>query len=174
MIYIDDEDRPIFDYLSAIRVERNDKDVREASIHLDFEPNDYFSNSTLTRSFKLKEGAEPLGTEFDFPEHMKSEPFVIDWKSDEKNQAKLRPTKFVEDEEDLEPGSFFSSFFDPKLENLVVSDCICRFKMSNRVLMLQFTLFRLPLEMFWSTTSTLEPSITTPARRHCESAACVD
>lgn len=172
MIYIDDEDKPVFDYLSAIRVERNEKDVREASIHLDFEPNDYFNNSTLTRSFKLKEGAGSLGAEFDFPEHMKSEPFVIEWKSDEKNQAKLRPTQFSEDEEDFEPGSFFSSFFDSKHENLVVSNL--EFKRrpemystsADAIFLLSI---RFLLEMSSSMTFTLEPSIIILARLHCKS-----
>ena len=120
MIYIDDEDKPIFDHLSAIRVDRSQTDPREATVHFDFEANDYFSDSTLTRAFKVKDGAEPMNGEFDFQENVESAKTVIHWKSDEKNQTKLRPTILSEDG-DMEPGSFFASFFEQEDAIMAVS-----------------------------------------------------
>lgn len=120
MIYIDDEDKPIFDHLSAVRVDRSETDPREATVHFDFEANDYFTDSTLTRAFKVKDGAEPLSLEFDFSDNVESTRTVINWKSDEKNQSKLRPTKLQADDE-FEPGSFFSSFFEQENVEFAVS-----------------------------------------------------
>jgi template-activating factor I len=120
MIYIDDRDQPVFDFLSAIRVERSTTDPREATIHFDFEENKYFKNSTLTKAFKVKKDAEPLSAEFDFPRNVESSKVTIDWKSDEVNQSKLRPT-VVDSEDDFEPGSFFSSFFEQENDDFAVS-----------------------------------------------------
>lgn len=120
MIYIDDEDKPLFDHLSNIRVERSEKDPREATIHFDFKDNEYFSDSTLTKTFKVKKDAEPLSAEFDFPRNVESAKVKINWKSDDKNQSKLRPTK-LEGEDEFEPGSFFSSFFEQDNVEFTVS-----------------------------------------------------
>ncbi|UZJ52389.1 hypothetical protein CBS101457_001709 [Exobasidium rhododendri] len=111
MIYIDDEDKPVFDYLNGIRVERSTTDPREATIHFDFEENKYFKDTTLTKAFKVKKDAEPLSAEFDFPRNVESSKTIIEWKGDDVNQSKLRPTK-IDSEDEFEPGSFFSSFFE--------------------------------------------------------------
>lgn len=123
MIYIDDEDRALFDHLINVRVDRSQTDPREAAIHFDFKENEYFSDSTLSRSFKVKKTAEPLSAAFDFPHNCESEKVTINWKSDDKNQSKLRPTIMDSEDEDFEPGSFFSVFFEQDNQAIVVSTC---------------------------------------------------
>jgi template-activating factor I len=142
MIYFDDEDKPIFDHLAGIRVERSQSDPREASIHFDFEDNEYFSDATLSRHFKIKKNAESLSADFDFEHNTESAKTVINWKSEEKNQTKLRPTSLEEGE--IVPGSFFSSFFEQDDANFAVS--VHTMSIVSSICLIHFAfIIRLPL-----------------------------
>ncbi|WFD33904.1 hypothetical protein MCUN1_000730 [Malassezia cuniculi] len=119
-VYIDDDDHQLLDSLTKIDVKRNPDDLRGALIEFHFKPNDFISDSVLVKEFKADPDSEPFSVDFDFAADTVPVKTQINWKSDDKNLSKLKPTvgdlKEVEDEEDeepdFEPGSFFSSFFD--------------------------------------------------------------
>lgn len=111
-VYIDDQDHDVFQSLQKVRVERNQEDPRESTVHFDFGENEYFSDKTLTKVFKVTADAEPLGSDdFDFAGSVTTESVKINWKSEEKNLAKKNPST-IENEDELNPGSFFSSLFE--------------------------------------------------------------
>lgn len=95
-------------------------DLRGLTITFTFSENPYFSNSTLTKTFTAKPDA-PQFPEFELSEDTTCDKTKIDWKSDDKNLAKLHPTKGDADEEDFEPGSFFSNFFESESNTVSVS-----------------------------------------------------
>lgn len=112
-------------HLTQIRVERNKQDPREATIHFDFSENSFFSDKTLSKSFKVAKDAEPLGSDdFDFGTQSEAAKISINWKSDEKNLSKSHPTKFETNEDgdvdadEVVPGSIFSSFFEADANGL--------------------------------------------------------
>lgn len=108
-------------------MERNEKDPREASVTFEFNDNSFFSNKALTRSFKVKKDAPPLGSDdFDFTSDLESQPVKIDWKSEEKNLAKKNPTKLddEDDEDEFQSGSFFAAFFETEKNELAVSSIV--------------------------------------------------
>ncbi|SNX87651.1 related to SET protein (Protein phosphatase 2A inhibitor) [Melanopsichium pennsylvanicum] len=111
-VYIDDADHEALSYLSNIEVERDIDDPRAATITFHFRENPYFSNDKLVKKFSLVDGAKSLEDEFNFLEETKPEKTDINWKSDDKNLVKLKPTTGGPDSDDFEPGSFFSTFFD--------------------------------------------------------------
>ncbi|WFC98599.1 hypothetical protein MYAM1_001329 [Malassezia yamatoensis] len=119
-VYIDDDDHALLDSVTKINVERDVNDPRAASIHFHFAPNDFIEDKVLVKEFPLDPKAGEFSSQFDFASETIPQPTKIQWKSDEKNLSKLKPTvgDLVEgkedDEEDIdfEPGSFFSSFFD--------------------------------------------------------------
>lgn len=123
-VYVDDEDREALESLTAIRVDRNADDPREATLHFDFADNEFFSDKTLTRAFLVKKDAPTLGSDdFEFNEHVSSTKTTIHWKSDEKNLAKKHPLVMEDDEDDgdeVQPGSIFSSLFESEHEGLAV------------------------------------------------------
>ncbi|CAD7069198.1 unnamed protein product [Tilletia caries] len=128
-IYIDDDDHALLSHITDIQVSRNSSDPRAATIEFFFSPNDFINDASLKKEFTLAKDASPLGDKFVFHEDTVPGPTAISWKSDEKNLCKLKPTKGpevgangagangaagdeLEDEDDFEPGSFFSSLFD--------------------------------------------------------------
>lgn len=124
-VYIDDDDHALLDALTKIEVKRDVNDPRAATIEFHFAPNDYISDKVLVKEFKLDPKAGPFSSQFDFASETIPQPATINWKSDEKNLSKRKPTigdlkeekeeadeDDEEDEDDFEPGSFFSSFFD--------------------------------------------------------------
>lgn len=111
-VYIDDADHEALSYLSDVQVERDIEDPRAATITFSFRENPYFSNEKLVKTFGLVDGAKTLEDEFNFLEETKPEKTQIDWKSDDKNLSKLKPTIGGPESDDFEPGSFFSTFFE--------------------------------------------------------------
>ncbi|PWY97007.1 hypothetical protein BCV70DRAFT_203249 [Testicularia cyperi] len=111
-VYIDDTDHEALSYLSNIDVERDVEDPRAATITFSFRENPFFSDEKLVKKFSLVDGAKSLEDEFNFLEETKPEPTKINWKSDDKNLSKLKPTIGGPDSDDFEPGSFFSTFFE--------------------------------------------------------------
>ncbi|KAJ9475298.1 hypothetical protein PHBOTO_005383 [Pseudozyma hubeiensis] len=111
-VYIDDADHDALSYLSNVEVDRNIEDPRAATITFSFRENPYFSNDKLVKEFSLVDGAKSLEDEFNFLEETKPEKTQIDWKSDDKNLVKLKPTIGGPESDDFEPGSFFSTFFE--------------------------------------------------------------
>lgn len=111
-VYIDDADHEALSYLSDVHVDRKIEDPRAATITFSFRENPFFSNDKLVKTFSLVDGAKTLEDEFNFLEETKPEKTQIDWKSDDKNLSKLRPTIGGPESDDFEPGSFFSTFFE--------------------------------------------------------------
>lgn len=117
-IYFDDSDHPAFSHLTDLEVEKDSKDLRSLTLTFHFSPNEYFNNSTLVKTFKPSPGA-PKFPEYEVAEDSENEIVKLDWKNDEKNLCKLNPTKGDPDNEDFEPGSFFSTFFESKASTAV-------------------------------------------------------
>lgn len=121
--YFDDVDAPLIAKLKDIRVHRDVEDPRGAKVEFVFHDNDFLADNTLVKEFVVKPDANPLGSEdFDWSEDLEAKPCTIQWKSDEVNLCKKKPTAAVEDDDDdaFEPGSFFSSFFEstsPQIAN---------------------------------------------------------
>lgn len=111
-VYIDDADHEALSYLSNVEIDRDAADPRPATITFTFRENPFFSNEKLTKKFTLVEGAKSLEDEFNFLEETRPQKTEIDWKSDDKNLCKLKPTIGGPDSDDFEPGSFFSTFFE--------------------------------------------------------------
>ncbi|EPQ27953.1 uncharacterized protein PFL1_04280 [Pseudozyma flocculosa PF-1] len=110
-VYIDDADHEALSYLSGVRVERDLDDPRAATIVFSFRENPFFSDAELVKKFPLAEGAKTLEEQFNFVEETVPQKTEINWKSDDKNLCKLKPTVGGRDSDDFEPGSFFSTFF---------------------------------------------------------------
>jgi len=115
-IYIDDDDHPLLDHLKRIDVQRDVNDPRACKIAFHFAPNDFISDEVLVKSFELAQDARKA-TAFDFAADLVPVKTTISWKSDDVNLAKNKPTKGdlnddEDEEDDFEPGSFFSSFFE--------------------------------------------------------------
>ena len=125
-VYIDDDDHALLDSVTKIAVKRDVNDPRAATIEFHFAPNDFIHDTVLVKEFKLDPKAGPFSAQFDFASETIPQPTTIQWKSDEKNLSKRKPTigdlkeikegqedaEDEEEEDDFEPGSFFSSFFD--------------------------------------------------------------
>lgn len=108
--YVDEEDQAVLEHLQTIKLHRDAKDPRAVGIEFVFAPNEFFTNTTLRKDFELTKDSDKL-PHFELSSDTTTKKVAIDWKSDEVNQCKKRPTKgSIED--DFEPGSFFSSFFD--------------------------------------------------------------
>lgn len=89
--FVTEEDEPILEHLTDVCVEDN---VDSFKLHFHFTPNDYFSNTVLTKEFKLKLGPrEEDPFNFDGPEIIAMKGTKIDWKSDDKNVTQRKMTK---------------------------------------------------------------------------------
>lgn len=113
--YFDDVDQPLIAKLKDVSVSKDPQDPRACTITFVFHDNDFLAENTLTKEFKLKKDATPLGHEdFDWSEDLIPIKTEIKWKSDDVNLVKKKPTTEPEgdNEDEFEPGSFFSSFFD--------------------------------------------------------------
>ena len=121
-VYIDDDDHALLDSVTKIAVKRDVNDPRAATIEFHFAPNDFIHDTVLVKEFKLDPKAGPFSAQFDFASETIPQPTTIQWKSDEKNLSKRKPTigdlkeikegqedaEDEEEEDDFEPGSFFS------------------------------------------------------------------
>ncbi|CAO1628491.1 unnamed protein product [Parajaminaea phylloscopi] len=113
--YFDDVDQPLLAKLKTVDVTKDLEDPRICKITFTFHDNDFLSENTLVKEFVPKEGAAPLGHEdFEWTEDLLPKKTEIQWKSDEVNLCKKKPTTEPQgdDDDEFEPGSFFSSFFD--------------------------------------------------------------
>ncbi|KDN39010.1 hypothetical protein K437DRAFT_259212 [Tilletiaria anomala UBC 951] len=113
-IYFDTEDAEVFKYLTDFSIERTgaNGDPRPNKFHFTFGENPYFSDKVLTKEFVLAENAPALSANFDASEELKALKTSIAWKDDEHNLAAKNPQKGGRDDDDFEPGSFFSCFFE--------------------------------------------------------------
>ncbi|WFD05238.1 hypothetical protein MVES1_000566 [Malassezia vespertilionis] len=121
-VYIDDDDHALLDHLTKVEVKRNPEEPRAATIEFHFSPNEFIEEPVLVKEFKLDPAAGEFSAQFDFASETVPQKTKVTWKSEEKNLSKRKPTTgtlrddaVVEDEDeedDFEPGSFFSSFFD--------------------------------------------------------------
>ncbi|WFD21909.1 hypothetical protein MEQU1_000568 [Malassezia equina] len=115
-IYIDDDDHALLDHLKRIDVERDVNDPRTCKIAFHFASNDFIADEVLVKSFDLAPDAGDASA-FDFTTDLVPVKTSISWKSDDVNLAAKKPTKGdlnenEDEEDDFEPGSFFSSFFE--------------------------------------------------------------
>lgn len=151
-IYIDDDDHEALSYITDIKVHRDASDPRPAKVEFVstacdrvdipcllanfvttrqllqvFSENPFFSNTSLVKEFTLDSEAAELGPEFDFAQDLVPKKTEIEWKSDDKNLVKKKPTEGGRDSDSFEPGSFFSSFFaneDKEVSVRILSDCV--------------------------------------------------
>lgn len=102
----------LLSHLKDISIETSSEDLRIQTISFKFSPNKYFSNETLTKTFIPKSGAPEKFNEYSLMDDSESEKTKIDWYSEDKNLVLKFPTKGKEPfEDDFDPGSFFSVFF---------------------------------------------------------------
>ncbi|OQR76147.1 nucleosome assembly protein 1 1-like [Tropilaelaps mercedesae] len=89
--FVTEEDEPILEHLTDVVVEDN---IDAFKLHFHFSPNEYFSNTILTKEFKLKLGpSEDDPFNFDGPEIIAMKGMKIDWKSEDKNVTQRRMTR---------------------------------------------------------------------------------
>ena len=99
--YVDEEDQAVLEHLQTIKLHRDAKDPRAVGIEFVFAPNEFFTNTTLRKDFELTKDSDKL-PHFELSSDTTTKKVAIDWKSDEVNQCKKRPTKgSIED--DFEP-----------------------------------------------------------------------
>lgn len=83
---IREHDEPVLKHLIDVRLKmQNETDQKGFAIEFEFTPNDYFTNTILTKSYKLRTGPdehEPLA--YEGPEIIKSEGCTIEWKKRQK------------------------------------------------------------------------------------------
>lgn len=133
-VYIDDDDHDLLDAVTKVHVVRDVNDPRAAKIEFHFKPNDFIDDKVLVKEFKLSPDAGEFSAQFDFALDTVPVKTPIQWKSDAVNLCKLKPTvgdlrgdKEPEnddedlEEDDFEPGSFFSSFFDSESQQVAGS-----------------------------------------------------
>jgi len=117
---IQDHDEPILKHLTDVEV-KTSRDPMAFTFLFHFSPNEYFTNSTLTKEYILKCEPDPKDPyEFDGPEIINCKGCKIDWKPNKNITVKLvkkkqkhkqkGATRFVTKE--VKNDSFFN-FFDP-------------------------------------------------------------
>ncbi|PWN30338.1 hypothetical protein BDZ90DRAFT_276805 [Jaminaea rosea] len=122
MPYFDDVDSPLITKIKNVKVTRPAEDPRGASITFEFHDNEFLAESSITKVFKPKADARPLGHEdFEWSEDLVPQTCSVKWTDDEHNLCKKKPTVEPKDEDDdnFEPGSFFSSFFESENPEIV-------------------------------------------------------
>lgn len=122
---IQEHDEPVLTKLSDIKISYNEGPLNPmgCKLHFYFEPNEYFTNSVLTKEYEMKcipSKANPYT--FEGPEIVKCKGCTIDWK-DGKNLTLL--TRVATDDEDSElntekpnTGSFFTFFNPPQIPDV--------------------------------------------------------
>ena len=113
-IYLENADIEALAYLTDFSIERTgeDGDPRPAKFNFTFAKNPYFSDTTLTKEFKLRSDAPSLKADYDYIQEVVPVKTQINWIDDEHNLAKKNPQKGGQEDDDFEPGSFFSCFFE--------------------------------------------------------------
>jgi hypothetical protein len=164
--YVDDKDQDLLQKLVSINVEQDEQDPRSATVTFEFGDNEYLKSNTLVKKFTVKADAAPLGSdEGEWVEDVTPHKTEIEWTSDEKNLAKQLPLS-KPGEEDFQPGSFFSSFFDAIDEQVTVSGAAASTRTSAH------TPCRTRSATPWSTRSSPTPSASTPATLSASRSEC--
>ncbi|KAH8273686.1 hypothetical protein KR018_001345 [Drosophila ironensis] len=104
--FISKKDEKILTHLNDIRARIYNEPTVKFDIEFHFDPNEYFSNSYLTKTYYLNclpDADDPLS--YDGAEIFKCEGCVIDWKSPKDHDKK----------DDMEQSSFFDFFTPPIL-----------------------------------------------------------
>lgn len=128
---IEEQDEPLLAKLTDVELElmgkgKGSDDFLSFAIHFHFAPNDYFTNSTLSKTYRMKcavDSNEPFA--FDGPEIVLCTGTKIAWKSKEKNvtvktikkkqkHKMVKSTRFVTKE--VKADSFFNFFEPPSAE----------------------------------------------------------
>ncbi|KAK4688068.1 hypothetical protein P7C73_g2036, partial [Tremellales sp. Uapishka_1] len=119
-------------FLTDVELRQDPKDPRPFELIFHFKENPYFSNSTLSKKFSLREGVQPAPEDGSITQEMrdfdegdlKTTAVKIDWKSSEKDLCALAPrvkapahehgAECDHDDDDFEgdSGSFFWFFQD--------------------------------------------------------------
>lgn len=113
--FFDSEDADAMSYLDNLTVEYPDLekgDPRPVKLTFSFLENPYFNNKQLVKEFTLKPDAPAVKAEFDLTEVGQTTKTEIDWKDEEHNIAKKNPQVKSSKDDDFDPGSFFSHFFE--------------------------------------------------------------
>jgi len=119
--FVTEEDEPILTHLTDVVIEDT---VDTFKIHFHFSPNDFFSNSQLTKEFRLKlSPTEDDPFNFDGPEIIAMKGMKIDWKSDDKDVTQKKVTKRQKNKKTgttrtvvktVQTDSFFNFFNNPE------------------------------------------------------------
>ncbi|XP_022658814.1 nucleosome assembly protein 1-like 1 isoform X3 [Varroa jacobsoni] len=119
--FVMEDDEPILEHLTDVVVEDN---IDSFKLHFHFSPNEYFSNTILTKEFKLKlapTDEDPFN--FDGPEIVAMKGMKIDWKSDDKNVTQRKISKKQKNKKTgttrtvtktVQTDSFFNFFSHPE------------------------------------------------------------
>ncbi|CED85054.1 DNA replication factor/protein phosphatase inhibitor SET/SPR-2 [Phaffia rhodozyma] len=102
-------DQEALTYLTDITLVRggDKKDLREYDLIFTFAENPYFTEKTLTKSYTVKKEED---TEDEEDYELTGSVSTISWKDDAHNLVKANPQKIDEEEDNMEPGSFFNFF----------------------------------------------------------------
>merc|ERR1712142_1203279 len=101
---VQEADEPVLEDLNDITVTFSEKDPMGFTLHFHFKPNEYFTNTVLTKSYELK--CEPQDDDpfsFEGPEIFKCTGRTIDWQKGKNLTVKQ-----------VKADSFFN-FFDPPI-----------------------------------------------------------
>jgi nucleosome assembly protein 1-like 1 len=123
---IEPHDEPVLEFLTDITVALSQPDNSSFTLHFEFGPNPFFSNTTLTKTYTLRENPDadsPL--EYDGPEIVRCKGCTIDWKAGKdvtkrtvtvkKQKAKKGPKGSPEKKvtKEVRIDSFFNFFSPP-------------------------------------------------------------
>jgi nucleosome assembly protein 1-like 1 len=123
---IEPHDEPVLEFLTDITVALSQPDNSSFTLHFEFGPNPFFSNTTLTKTYTLRENpSRDSPMEYDGPEIIRCKGCTIDWKAGKdvtkrtvtikkqkaKKGAKGSPEKKVTKEVRID--SFFNFFSPP-------------------------------------------------------------
>jgi len=120
---VQEADEPVLEFLNDITVSFTEKDPMGFTLHFHFKPNEYFTNTVLTKSYELK--CEPQDDDpfsFEGPEIFKCTGSTIDWqkgknltvkqvKKKQKHKSKGSVRTITKQ---VKADSFFN-FFDPPI-----------------------------------------------------------
>ncbi|SCZ87281.1 BZ3500_MvSof-1268-A1-R1_Chr2-2g04747 [Microbotryum saponariae] len=131
---IDAIDEDVFNHLSDVWIQHDDKDPRNWEITLTFDAkNPFFSNKTLTKKFSIEHPssttpAKPYDLEAPLYLLAPSKEDVIKWTSDEHNLVKKAPRPNLEDLEEFDEfdgaGSFFNLFGEDGEDKMGVGEAL--------------------------------------------------
>jgi len=116
------QDQIALSYLEDVWIERDPAESRCFTIEFHFKENPFFSDSVLKKEYKYipspgaanekpdADGLTPSAVEFSWERDVEPQSYTIHWKSDDKNLTKLYAQGKDDEDEIVEPGSFFHFF----------------------------------------------------------------